>query len=149
MFTQKTLVNNTRACSNMHMLYRASAFMINAFRNLGSWNDIINLRVRTDNVISDDSHLFQNSFCAFQSLSAISRVEEIVRQLGENVEILGIHVVSWQVKHPSQQHHHLRYRLVHSHWSRTYISALSLVESFPSDAAPAIICHKEPARASL
>ena len=41
---------------------------------------------------------------------------------------------------------HLLTRLIHSHWSRTYISALSLVESFPSVAAPAIICHKEPAR---
>ena len=26
------------------------------------------------------------------------------------------------------------YRLVHSHWSRTYNTALSLVQSFPSDA---------------
>ena len=25
-------------------------------------------------------------------------------------------------------------RLVHSHWSKTYITALSLVETFPSDA---------------
>ena len=41
---------------------------------------------------------------------------------------------------------HLLTRLIHSHWSRTYITALSLVESFPSVAAPAIICHKEPAR---
>ena len=95
-------------------------------------------------MISDNSHLFQNSFCAFQSLSAISRVEEIVRQLRENVEILGIHVVSWQVKHPSQ--HHLRSRLVHSHWSRTYITALSLVESFIVLLTPAILYHKEPAR---
>ena len=28
----------------------------------------------------------------------------------------------------------LAVRLVHSHWSRSYITALSLVESFPSDA---------------
>ena len=44
---------------------------------------------------------------------------------------------------------HLLTRLIHYHWSRTYITALSLVKSFPSVAAPAIICHKEPARASL
>ena len=39
-----------------------------------------------------------------------------------------------------QRQEHLHYqaqthlRLVHSHWSRTYNTALSLVETFPSDA---------------
>ena len=39
-------------------------------------------------------------------------------------------------------------RLVHSHWSSSYITVLSLVESFIVLLAPAILCHKEPARAS-
>ena len=33
-----------------------------------------------------------------------------------------------------------------SHWSSSYITALSLVESFRVLLAPALLCHKEPAR---
>ena len=68
-------------------------------------------------------------------------------------DIVSVSVTLRQVLPGLRQTHgrlrHLLTRLIHSHWSRTYISALSLVESFPSVAAPAIICHKEPARASL
>ena len=35
-------------------------------------------------------------------------------------------------------------RLVHSHWSRSFINALSLVESFIVLLAPTVLCHKEP-----
>ena len=38
--------------------------------------------------------------------------------------------------------------LVHSHWSRSSITALSLVERFIVLLAPEILCHKEPAPAS-
>ena len=42
-----------------------------------------------------------------------------------------------------------------SHWSSSYITALSLVKSFKgityfqSDATPALLCHKEPAQGTL
>ena len=35
--------------------------------------------------------------------------------------------------------------LVHSHWSSSYITVLSLVETFIVLLAPAVLCHKEPA----
>ena len=41
----------------------------------------------------------------------------------------------------------LQVSVLHSHWSRSIEARLSLVESFPSVASPAILCHKEPARA--
>ena len=42
----------------------------------------------------------------------------------------------------------LQVSLVHSHWSRSYMTALSLVESFPSDSCASNLMSKEPARAS-
>ena len=42
----------------------------------------------------------------------------------------------------------IRIRVVHSHWSRNVQAWLSLVESFRVLLAPAVLCHKEPARAS-
>ena len=65
-------------------------------------------------------------------------------------DIVSVSVTLRQVLPGLRQTHgrlrHLLTRLIHYHWSRTYITALSLVKSFPSVAAPAIICHKEPAR---
>ena len=45
-------------------------------------------------------------------------------------------------------HYCLDIRLVHSHWSRNVEARLSLVESFKVLLALAVLCHKEPARAS-
>ena len=42
----------------------------------------------------------------------------------------------------------LRPSVLHSHWSSSNEARLSLVQSFVSLLAPAILCHKEPARAS-
>ena len=72
--------------------------MIIAFRNFGSYNELL---AGTDNLMTN---LFQNSFSAFQSFGVVASVEEIVSQLGENVEIMRIHVVSCQVKHQSSPH---------------------------------------------
>ena len=44
--------------------------------------------------------------------------------------------------------HELQASVLHSHWSRFNEARLSLVESFIVLLAPAVVCHKEPARAS-
>ena len=78
----------------------------------------------------EQSRELEEEFHDIPALSGEAEVQEVTRSSLESPEIPS------NSSRPLPRSHNisLRSRLVHSHWSGSYITAISLVQSFPSDA---------------